>query len=156
VIDSQSAKTAGPGGRRGYDAGKKVKGRKRHAATDSSGLPLAVAATSAGVSDSRAGRLLLLRLRRRCPKATKVWADQGYKRGFVEWAEEMLGIAVEIVKREGKGFRLLPRRWVGERTFAWTGQYRRTSKEYEHNPLNAEAVYTATGCNILLKKLIPT
>ena len=141
IIDSQSVKTAGWGRQRGFDAGKKVKGRKRHIAVDTQGNLLAVCVHSAGIQDRRGARLLLIRLFAMFATLRVIWADGGYA-GFLEgWAKDMFGWLLNIVKRtdamRGK-FVVLPRRWVVERTFAWLGNYRRLSKDYELLPETAE------------------
>src|SRR6266542_149827 len=120
VIDSQSVRAADtvPRASRGWDAGKKVNGRKRHLAVDTMGLLLVVMVTAAGVQDRDAARALLWRLRGSSRGIRLVWADGGYAGKLVAWAQAMLHLAVEIVrKRPGQStFEVLPRRWVVERT----------------------------------------
>lgn len=131
IIDSQSVKTAERGGNRGYDAGKKVDGRKRHIVTDTDGRPLIVLVHEADVQDPDGGKVVLEQAKAEHTGLDIVWADQRY-RSLVDWAWEKLGILLEIVEKvKLPGFHLLPRRWVVERTFAWYGKCRRLSKDYE-------------------------
>jgi putative transposase len=120
LVDSQSVRAAETVGRtsRGYDAGKKVNGRKRHIATDTTGLLLIVLVTAAGVQDRDAGRLLFWALHACFPRVSKVWADGGYAGHLVDWAATTYRLNVEIVRKlAGQiGFTVLPRRWVVERT----------------------------------------
>ena len=129
VVDSQSVRAADtvPRASRGWDAGKKVNGRKRHLAVDTMGLLLVVLVTPACVQDRDAGRALLWRLRASHRSIRLVWADGGYAGKLVAWAACVLHLAVEIVrKRPGQStFEVLPRRWVVERTLAWISKHRR-------------------------------
>lgn len=134
IIDSQSAPTAHAGGPRGYDAGKRVYGRKRHIVTDTNGLLLAVHVHPANVQDCHGAVPLLERLRNTCPGVHHVFADRVYRgRQLVDAVAHCGPWTIEIVERPPgvKGFQLLPRRWVVERTFAWFGRCRRLSKDYE-------------------------
>jgi transposase len=138
IVDSQSVRAAAtiPASSRGYDAGKKVPGRKRHIMVDCLGLLLVVMVTTASVHDSNAAVDLLERLRRRFKKITLVWADGGYAGRLVTWAKEKLQLTVQIVKRsdDAAGFVVLPRRWCVERTFAWLFRSRRLVRDYETLP----------------------
>jgi putative transposase len=158
IVDSQSAKTTGVGGNeRGFDPAKKVEGRKRHLLVDTEGLVLKVRVHSAKVPDQDGIRLLLGPMRDRLARLSHLWVDAGYRGRGRRWAEEVLGLSVELVRKspkpvpekvakawaeewakEGKevdwqrlmpprGFRVLPRRWVVERTFAWISHKRRMS-----------------------------
>jgi transposase len=135
VIDSQSVK--GPemiaAGRRGYDAGKKINGTKRHIAVDTLGLLLTVLVTAASVQDRDAARPLLFNLRRAFPSIKLTWADGGYAGKLIPWARTWLRLRVEIVKRphDLHTFKVLPRRWVVERTLSWITRHRRTVRDYE-------------------------
>jgi transposase len=123
IIDSQSVRGADtvPTRSRGYDAGKRVNGRKRHIATDTGGLLMAVVVTVAGVQDRDAAHRLLTALRAQFCTVSHVWADGGYAGRVVVWAHRVLALTVQIVKRTDDlaGFRVLPRRWVVEGTFGW-------------------------------------
>jgi len=148
IIDSQSVQGADtvPRSSRGYDAGKKTNGRKRHIAVDTNGLLLAVVVTMAGIQDRDGAVRLLAALRARFSTVELVWADGGYAGRLIGWAKNVLALAVEVVKRtdDGKGFKVLPRRWVVERTFAWICKYRRCVRDYETRPDHHEAmVYIA-------------
>ena len=144
VIDSQSVRGADtvPGTSRGYDAGKKINGRKRHIAVDTSGLLLAVVVTMAGIQDRDAAHRLLTTLRAKFSGISLVWADGGYAGRLLTWAKQVLALAVTVVKRsdDTTGFHVLPRRWVVERTFAWISKYRRCVRDYETRPDHHEAM----------------
>src|SRR5436190_364448 len=143
VLDSQSVKTTEAGGPRGYDAGKKVRGRKRHALVDTDGRPLVIMVHNAGIQD-RDGALPVLRASRRSfPFIAIVFADSAYAGEKVATATRIL---IEIVKRSADqvGFTVHPRRWVIERFFAWIGRNRRLAKDFETTIASARAfVYAA-------------
>ena len=118
----------------GYDAGKKVKGRKLHALVDTEGFPLRVVVHSAGLQDRDGAALVLDKIRQRFNWLELVWADGGYNaRQVTEAVAQQRSLRIEIVKRSDdvKGFVVLPRRWVVERTFSWFGRNRRLAKDYE-------------------------
>jgi putative transposase len=137
IIDSQSVRAAEEVARtgRGYDAGKKVNGRKRHIAVDTIGLLLTVLITAASVQDRDAAKPLLWNLRKAFPQVKLAWADAGYAGKLVTWARTKLKpkLTLQIVKRPGDlhTFQVLPRRWVVERTLAWITRCRRTVRDYE-------------------------
>ena len=148
VIDSASVRGADtvPARSRGYDAGKRVNGRKRHLAVDTGGLLLAVVVTIAGIQDRDGAVRLLAALRAKFSTIALIWADGGYAGRLVSWAQTVLALAVTIVKRTDDltGFRVIPRRWVVERTLAWISKHRRCVRDYETRPEHAEAmVYIA-------------
>jgi transposase len=144
IVDSQSVRAAETVARkdRGYDAGKKINGRKRHIVVDVMGTLLMILVTAASVQHRDAARALLWRLRVVFRTISLVWADGGYAGRLVAWAQATLRLAVQIVKRTDKlaGFYVLPRRWVVERTFAWITRFRRTVRDYERLPQHHETM----------------
>jgi putative transposase len=156
IIDSQSVRAAETVARasRGYDAGKKVNGRKRHIAVDTIGLLLVVAVSAASVQDRHAGRTLIWAVRAFCRKVTMIWADSGYSGTLVDYAAT-LGITVQIVaKLAGQiGFHVLPRRWVVERTLSWISRYRRTVRDYERLPEHHAAIVQWSMIIIMTRRL---
>ncbi len=154
-LDSQSVKCTAVPGIRGYDAGKKVNGRKRHILVDTMGLLLAVVVTVASVQDRDGARLLLGSLPGGCKKLRKVWVDGGYSGHLVEWAAErfMLCLTVVLRPKEIRKFVLLPRRWVVERTFGWLNHSRRLSKSYERLTRTDEAWVYIAMTRIMLQRL---
>lgn len=158
-LDSQSVKTTEVGGIKGVDAGKKVKGRKRHILVDTLGLLIAVVVTSAGVQDYHGAKPVLESVKDRCPRLKVVWADGIYeKRWLIDWVRTGCGWELAIIKRsdKDKGFKLLPKRWVVERTFSWLGRYRRLSKDYEKLPETSEAMIQMAMIHIMVRRLEPT
>jgi len=142
IIDSQSVRSDGHGGPVGYDAGKKIKGRKRFVCVDTLGMLLGVAITPANVPE-RAGAKKLLQPILRAQRLGKIWADGGFSGPeFSNWVScQRSSTKVEIVKRisGNSGFHILPKRWVVERTFAWVVQHRRLVRDYERSPECAAA-----------------
>jgi transposase len=157
IIDSQSVRAADTVGKpsRGWDAGKKVNGRKRHLAVDTLGLLLVVLVTAASTQDRDAGRALLWRLRASYRGIGLVWADGGYAGRLVAWAAAVLHLVVEIVrKRPGQStFEVLPRRWVVERTFAWISKHRRCVRDYERLPAHHAAMVTWAMIAVMTRRL---
>jgi putative transposase len=184
IADSQSAKTTGVGGEhRGYDGNKKVRGRKRHLLVDTEGLLLKAKVHSAKVPDQDGLRLLLEPARSGVSRLKHLWLDAGYEGKGRRWAEEVMGLSVEVVRKppkpvpeevakiwarewakEGKkvdwqrlmpprGYVALPRRWVVERTFSWLGQNRRMSKDYERLCASAEAFVYAAMIRLMVRRL---
>jgi putative transposase len=158
-LDSPSIKTTEVGGVKGFDAGKKVKGRKRHIVVDTLGLLIAVVVTPANVQDYHGARPALLRAKDRSPGLKVVWVDGIYeKEWLIDWAREECGWELQVVKRtdKEKGFKVLPKRWVVERTFGWLGRYRRLSKDYEKLTETSEAMIQMAMIHIMLRRLEPT
>lgn len=143
-------------GPRGYDAGKKINGRKRHLVVDTIGLVLAIVVHEASIQDRDGAKLVLQRLKGRFPRLSLIWADGGYTGKLIDWVKEFASWTLEIVKRNDdlKGFHVLPRRWVVERTFGWLGRYRRLSKDYEQLPENSEAMALIAMINLMSKRLV--
>ena len=154
-IDSQSVKTTDVGGEKGYDGHKKINGRKRHILVDTLGLILGVVVTGANVQDRDAAFLLFDKVEDEMERLELVWADGIYTGEIEKRCESEYGWKLEIVKRsdDAKGFQVLPRRWVVERSFAWINKYRRNSKDYERLTSTSEAVIEVSMLHSMLKKL---
>jgi putative transposase len=184
IVDAQSVKTTGVGGeQRGFDGGKKVRGRKRHLLVDTEGLVVEARVHSAKVPDQDGIRRLLDPARDRLPRLCYLWADAGYRGRGKEWVEEALGVEVEVVNRTPKpppkkvlrvwarewfkagremdlkklperpAFENLPRRWVAERTFAWISHNRRMAKDYERLCATGEAFVYAAMARLMVRRL---
>ena len=140
----------------GYDAGKRLKGRKIHALVDTEGLPMKVVVHSAGMQDRDGAALVLARIRNRFPWLELVWADSGYDARQVKTAVAAIPvIRMEIVRRtdDVSGFKVQPRRWVVERTFSWFGRNRRLAKDYENLADTLAAFVALAAIRIALKRL---
>lgn len=156
VIDSQSVKTTEAGGPRGYDAGKKIKGRKRHLLTDTLGHLVAALVHPADVQDRDGAPKLLGAIRGAFPWLRHVFADAAYAGGKLEQSLAKLGQwTLEIVRRSDavQGFELLPRRWVVERTIAWLNRNRRLAKDFEATIESAHAWLMIASVKMLLRRL---
>ena len=184
IVDSQSVKTSGVGGeQRGFDGGKKVRGRKRHILVDAEGLVVEARVHSAKVPDQDGIRRLLEPAKDRLPRLSYLWTDAGYRGRGKEWAEHSLGLEVEVVNRSPKpppekvvriwarewfkeghemdlgklptrpSFENLPRRWVAERTFAWISHNRRMAKDYERLCSTREALVHAAITRLMVRRL---
>jgi putative transposase len=184
IVDSQTAKTTGVGGNeRGFDPAKQVEGRKRHLLVDTEGLVMQARVHSARVPDQDGIRLLLEPVRGRFGRLSHLWVDAGYQGRGKRWAEEAMGLSVEVVRKpkkpvpeevakrwaaewakEGKtvdwqrlmpprGFVVLPRRWVVERTFAWISHNRRMAKDYERLCATGEAFVYAAMTRLMVRRL---
>jgi putative transposase len=156
IIDTQSVKTTEAGGERGYDAGKKINGRKRHIVVDTVGNLLDVVVHAAGIQDYHGAKDVLLKLTEVVSSLKRIWADGIYKKaGLVEWVLDTLNIVLDIVERPSDqvGFQVLPRRWVVERTFAWLGRYRRLSKDYEKCTQSSEGVIYIASIHTMVRRI---
>ncbi len=155
--DSPSVKTTQVAGVRGYDSGKKIKGSKRHVLVDTLGLLLAVVVTAASTSDPAGARLLFARRGGACKKLRKIWVDGTYRGTLAEWVSMRYPFRLQPVLRcdDVKGFVVLPRRWVVERTFAWLTQCRRLGKDYEGLPASSEAMIYIAMIGLMLRRLAP-
>jgi putative transposase len=155
IIDSQSVKTTEQAGPRGFNGHKLIKGRKRHILVDTLGLLLVVVVHTADIADSVGARCILEKARWRFSTLKHIWADGGYVGPLVEWAKTRLQLVVEIVKRDEqtKGFQLLARRWVVERTLAWISRNRRLAKDYESLPESSEAMVQIAMIRLMLGRL---
>jgi putative transposase len=154
-LDSQSVKTSAGPGIRGYDSGKHVKGRKRHLLVDTLGLLLAIVVTAASTSDPAGARQLFGRLGGAGKKLRRIWVDGTYRGTLLAWALEHVAIILQPVLRSDdlKGFVVLPRRWVVERTFAWITQCRRLTKDYEVLPVSSEAMIYIAMTRLMMRRL---
>ena len=157
ILDSQSVKSDAHGGAVGFDAAKRIKGRKRHLLVDTMGLILALVVHSAGIQDRDGAQAVFAQARSKCPRLEKVWADGGYAGQLVAWVDDHCAWELEIVKRSDdvKGFKLIPKRWVSERTFGWLNKYRLLSKEYEVLIESSEADIYLAMTHVMVRRLAP-
>lgn len=160
VIDSQTVPAADtvPRSRRGWDAGKRTNGVKRHIAVDVSGLLLAVVVTAACIQDRDAAHRLLAALRGSFSTIRLIWADGGYPGRLLGWAKDVLNLRVEIIKRlpASTGFHVRPHVWVVERTFGWIVKHRRCVRAYETRPDHHEAVIHIAMIGLMTRRLART
>lgn len=156
LIDSQSVKGADtvPNDTRGYDAGKKINGRKRFIVTDTLGLLVAVSVVAASVQDRDGAKVVLLDAHLNTT-IRHVWADGGFAGKLVAWVATVLTTTLEIVSRPAgqRGFTVLPRRWAVERTLAWLTAHRRLARDYERSPLTSEAFIRWASINQMVRRL---
>ncbi len=155
VLDIQSVKTTETHGVPGYDAGKKVKGRKCHILVDTMGLLLMVVVHTANIQDRDGAKQVLEKIKGTFSRLILIGADGGYAGQLVNWVKASCGWILEIVKRSDhvKGFQVLPHRWVVERTFGWLGRYRRLSKDYEGLPESSESIIFVAMVHLMVKRL---
>ena len=153
ILDSQTIKAPAAGGSRGFDGAKKVVGRKRHIAVDADGRLLMVNLTTADIADSTGAQVVMEALRQRWPWIKHLFADAAYDRRQMLDKATFLDFVVEIVRRTGQGFKLLPRRWIVERNFAWLMRYRRLVRDYEARLDVSEAMIYVAMTSSLLRRI---
>ena len=162
------------GDARGYDGGKKIQGRKRHLLVDTQGLVICAKVLAADITDRDGGKVLLSPLVGKLPRLLLIWADSGYEGKFESWVKEQLGVDLEIVKHPWtgirgtwapvgvkvdwdkiipKGFHVLPRRWVVERTNAWITRHRRLSRDFEGTHTSGESFIYLAMTRLMLTRL---
>jgi putative transposase len=158
IIDSQSVKSTAIPGERGYDAGKKVNGRKRSLIVDTMGLLMRVVVHAADLSDLVGGKLVANLVHGLTTTITKVFGDQHYGGQFVAYAQQEYGWEVEVKQRpaDAEGFVVVAKRWIVERTFGWLTWYRRLSKDYEQYLDVSEAFIYVAMIHLMLRRLKPT
>ena len=158
IVDSQSVKTPDQAGARGYDAGKKISGRKRHVAVDCLGLILAIMITPAAMQDRIAAQPLIKALVSTYGRLQIIWADGGYLGTLLHWVKHLRPfgkLRLEVVRRcdNVKGFKVLPRRWVVERTFGWLFKSRRLCRDYEVRLDHSEAMIRICMIRLMVRRL---
>jgi putative transposase len=155
ILDSQSVKTTEEARTKGYDGGKKVKGRKRHLLVDTLGLLLLVWVTTADVQDGSAAHAILPLAAQQYPSLLKTWVDMAYQGPRVEAVAKESGIELEVVKRsdQAQGFIVQTWRWIVERTFGWLNRERRLSKDYERTEESSEAFVQLGMVRLMLRRL---
>ena len=155
ILDSQSVPTGPNGGAVGYDAGKKVKGRKRHLLVDTEGLLVSIVATPANVQDPAAARAVLTDAKERARRLAHVWTDGRYVGPLIDAVSQDLGITIEVVARPKgqKGFRVLPKRWIVERSLAWYERFRRLAHDWEAASWSVVALIRVAASNLMARRL---
>jgi putative transposase len=154
-IDCQSVKTTLKGGERGIDGNKKIKGRKRHILTDTQGLIMGIKVHPANEHESKAASELLQTVKYKYDQLKTIFADQAYRGQLIEQVKQSFGWQINIIakQKDKKGFQLLPKRWVVERTFAWFEPYRRLAKDFELLPASAEACIQISAIRLMINRL---
>lgn len=156
IVDSQSIRTAEGGDERGYDAGKKITGRKRHIVVDTLGLIITVVVHGAYWQDYDGACFLLMKLKDVAPRLKILFADSAYGHNELPaWVQQTFGWILEIVLRPvgAVGFVVLPKRWIVERTFAWLARSRRHARDYERNPATSEAMIYISMIQLMSRRL---
>lgn len=157
ALDSQSVKTTAVPSARGFDAAKKINGRKRHILVDTLGLLIAVTVTTVSVQDRDGLKKLLKTFGVHRKKLQKIWVDGGYRGNIINWVKARFRYCLEVVLRSDDitGFFILPKRWIVERTFAWLLNHRRLSKDYERYQKTSETMIQITMVRLMLRRLQP-
>ena len=157
IIDSQSVKTTDVRGPRGYDKGKNVKGRKRHIVVDTLGLLIAIVVHAADIQDRDGAKLVLKKAYGRFSGLRIIWADSAYGGKLIDWVKITFGSILEIVTKptNTKGFTVIRKRWIVERTLGWLCRYRRLSKDYEGLTSTSEAMAQIAMINLMVNRLVP-
>jgi len=159
IVDSQSVKSSEGGSERGFDAGKKITGRKRHLVVDTLGLLIAVVVHAANIQDYDGAKEVLQKAKARFPRLKLIWADSAYARNDLpNWLLAACNLVLEVVRRaaDAVGFVVMHRRWVVERSFGWLVRNRRLSRDYERSPRVSETWIHIAMVKIMLRRLRPS
>ena len=154
IIDSQSVKsTLVSAESKGFDAGKRVMGIKRHVVTDTLGLVLTIVVHSAALQDRDGARVVIEKLKQCWQGVTLLFADGGYRGRLIDWARQLFSISLQIIRRDRlPAFKVLPKRWIVERTFAWIDANRRSAKNYEHLTLTSTAIVHLAAIRTMINR----
>ena len=153
IIDSQSVKTTLARKEKGFDGGKKIKGRKKHILVDTLGFIHSVVVHEANIHDSVASKLVFWKKKNRMPRLQYIFADSGYSGGLIEYVRNWFGWMLLVVNRMSKEFEVIPFRWIVERTFAWLNNYRINSKDYNYYSLSTENEVYISMLHLMLRRL---
>ncbi len=155
ILDSQSVKTTDLAGKKGYDGGKKIKGRRRHILVDVLGLILVASVTAASVQERKQAKKMFESIKGYMPRLKLIWADGGYTGPLIGWVKQTCGWVLEIIKptKAEPGFHVRPWCWIVERTFGWLNKNRRLSKDYECLTDTSEALIQIAMIRIMARRL---